>query len=122
MERAKLKGAEAVQVLFMSVQIRSILGLAFSALAASTLTAETRISGRVHPLDPLSKSEISAVVAVLKRADKITPEMRFAQIYLKEPPKSQVMEEARGVRASHCCTTGRLESRAKRLWTPSGAP
>ena len=48
---------------------------------------------RAHPLDPLTKAEISAVVSVLKSTGKVTLETRFAQIYLKEPPKSQVMAD-----------------------------
>ncbi len=43
-----------------------------------------------HPLDPLSKAEISAVVDVLKAAGKLTPGTRFAEISLREPPKDEI--------------------------------
>jgi primary-amine oxidase len=44
-----------------------------------------------HPLEPLSKDEISAAVAILKSAGKINDGSRFPIIVLNEPPKSEVL-------------------------------
>lgn len=44
-----------------------------------------------HPLDPLSKDEISAVVATLKAANKVTESSRFYTLVLQEPPKAEVV-------------------------------
>src|SRR5215469_10857467 len=78
----------------MAIQMRTILGIAFSMLATSWIpTTNAETPGRVHPLDPLTRPEISTVVAVLKGTGKIMPDTRFAQIYLKEPPKSQVIAD-----------------------------
>ncbi|HEY9434756.1 MAG TPA: tyramine oxidase [Blastocatellia bacterium] len=46
-----------------------------------------------HPLDPLTKEELITTVAVLKKAGKLMPDSRFATIYLKEPPKDQVIAD-----------------------------
>jgi primary-amine oxidase len=48
-----------------------------------------------HPLDPLSADEISATVAVLRSAHKITEQSRFPMLVLQEPTKTAV---ARGER------------------------
>ena len=78
----------------MPIQIRTILVVAFSMLAAGwTPAAHAKTPGRVHPLDPLTKPEISTVVAVLGSTGKITPDTRFAQIYLKEPEKREVLAD-----------------------------
>src|SRR5262249_3703200 len=55
--------------------------------------AAAQNAARRHPLDPLTKQEISIAVGTLKSAGKITPDTRFATIYLKEPPKSQVLAD-----------------------------
>jgi len=52
-----------------------------------------------HPLDPLSRDEVTATVTVLKDAGKLAPETRFASIYLKEPPKEQVVADVTAGRA-----------------------
>src|SRR5215831_13048408 len=41
-----------------------------------------------HPLDPLSREEIAAVVATLSKAGKVGPDTRFPLIALQEPPKT----------------------------------
>ena len=56
--------------------------------------------GRPHPLDPLSKEEMTAVVTVLKNAGKISAKTRFGKIHLQEPPKNQVMADLDAGRAS----------------------
>ena len=44
-----------------------------------------------HPLDPLSKDEITAAVAVLRDAGKVADSTRFVLIHLHEPPKAKVL-------------------------------
>ena len=44
-----------------------------------------------HPLDPLTKEEIEATVAVLRAGGQITAESRLPVIVLNEPPKSEVL-------------------------------
>jgi primary-amine oxidase len=44
-----------------------------------------------HPLDPLSKDEIAAVVATLKAENKATESSRFYTLVLHEPPKAEVL-------------------------------
>ncbi len=49
-----------------------------------------------HPLDPLSKEEITATVEVLKANSKVNQESRFSTIVLKEPPKTEVLNYKAG--------------------------
>jgi primary-amine oxidase len=44
-----------------------------------------------HPLDPLSREEITATVEVLKSSGKTTDASRYATIMLREPQKSEVL-------------------------------
>jgi primary-amine oxidase len=44
-----------------------------------------------HPLDALSKDEITDTVEILKAQGKITESTRFSLIELHEPPKSEVV-------------------------------
>ena len=44
-----------------------------------------------HPLDPLSKEEITATVEILRANGKVNPDSRFATVVLREPPKSEVL-------------------------------
>ena len=44
-----------------------------------------------HPLDPLSKEEITAVTETLKASGKITESSRFSTMVLHEPPKAEVL-------------------------------
>src|SRR6185295_16531534 len=46
-----------------------------------------------HPLDPLTREEIESAVAVIKASGKLTSDVRFATIYLKEPSKGQVVAD-----------------------------
>lgn len=48
---------------------------------------------RPDPLDPLIASEILAVRDVLMRAGRLTPELRFATVALREPPKDAVLSQ-----------------------------
>jgi primary-amine oxidase len=58
--------------------------MAALAVAADDLTAK-------HPLDPLSKEEITATVEVLKASEKVSDSSRFPIIVLREPPKDEVL-------------------------------
>ncbi len=49
-----------------------------------------------HPLDPLSKAEISAVVPLLRQLGKIDESSRFSLITLYSPPKSEVLSWQEG--------------------------
>ncbi len=51
--------------------------------------ADARIAS--HPLDSLSKDELSATTAVLKDAGKVSDATRFVLIHLHEPPKDKVL-------------------------------
>ena len=44
-----------------------------------------------HPLDPLSKEEITAVTETLKASGKTTESSRFSTMVLHEPPKAEVL-------------------------------
>jgi primary-amine oxidase len=44
----------------------------------------------LHPLDPLSKDELSATVTLLKNSGKVADSTRFVLIHLHEPPKEKV--------------------------------
>src|SRR5437870_5282071 len=49
-----------------------------------------------HPLDPLSKEEITATVEILKASGKVNNESRFSTIFLQEPPKTEVLNYKTG--------------------------
>jgi primary-amine oxidase len=67
------------------------------ALAASLLgVQDTLRPGAPHavtpdPLDPLTSAEILTVREVLAQAGRLTPELRFATVALREPPKNAVL-------------------------------
>ena len=44
----------------------------------------------MHPLDPLSADEITAVAETLRREQQLTDRWRFASIELREPSKETV--------------------------------
>src|ERR1044071_4602071 len=50
-----------------------------------------RFALAAHPLDPLSKEEITATVEILRASGKVNPDSRFATVVLREPPKSEVL-------------------------------
>src|SRR5688572_19529015 len=54
---------------------------------------------RQHPLDPLTRDEITSAVSVIKESGKLAPDVRFATIYLKEPAKDQVLADLASGRA-----------------------
>ena len=52
----------------------------------------------VHPLEPLSKAEVEAVVEVVKRDTRTTGTSRFVSIMLNEPAKDAVVSYEPGYR------------------------
>jgi primary-amine oxidase len=44
-----------------------------------------------HPLDPLTRDELGATVAILKAEGKLAEDARFATLALHEPPKEEVL-------------------------------
>jgi len=64
------------------------LGLALLATADSTLKAPA-----THPLDPLTAEEVLTVRAVLNEAGRLTPDLRFAMLALREPGKEAVRQQ-----------------------------
>ncbi|WP_390567029.1 primary-amine oxidase [Zavarzinella formosa] len=47
-------------------------------------------AANMHPLEPLTASEVSNVVIILRDAGKVTPTTRFVSVSLKEPNKADV--------------------------------
>ncbi|MEM6440128.1 MAG: primary-amine oxidase [Pseudomonadota bacterium] len=54
-----------------------------------TLTAEAAV-GPLHPLEPLTREEIAAASAIVRKAAGDAQGLRFEMIELKEPPKAAV--------------------------------
>ena len=50
----------------------------------------------VHPLEPLSKIEVEAAVAIVKADGRMRSTCRFVTVTLNEPPKEAVLEYAPG--------------------------
>jgi primary-amine oxidase len=87
--RMGIKGRVVVSLLTATATIAFCLVFTgWSSFGASTGAPSLR-----HPLDPLTKEELITTVAVLKKAGKLMPDSRFATIYLKEPPKDQVIAD-----------------------------
>lgn len=56
------------------------------------------VEHRAHPLNPLSAAEINAAVAIIKAAPQYKNNVRFTEISLREPEKSQVWQFVLGGR------------------------
>lgn len=56
----------------------------------SGLDQTFQVETKPHPLNPLSQSEITDTVTIIKAAGKYEDNYRFTEIALKTPPKSQV--------------------------------
>lgn len=67
--------------------MRALMLATILAIAAAAARAEVTPQ---HPLDPLSRAELTTAVAVLKAADHVGPATRFTFIKLAEPPKAAV--------------------------------
>jgi primary-amine oxidase len=61
----------------------------FVVLTIAAFLAQAQASA--HPLDPLSKEELTTTTAVLKDAGKVSDSVRFVLIHLHEPPKKDVL-------------------------------
>ena len=48
----------------------------------------------VHPLEPLSKAEVEAAVAIVKADPRVAPTSRFVGLMLNEPAKELVLSYA----------------------------
>jgi primary-amine oxidase len=59
-------------------------------IALVIVIALTRTAS-AHPLDPLSKEELTATVAILRESGKVADTTRFTAIHLHEPPKARVL-------------------------------
>jgi primary-amine oxidase len=59
-------------------------------LLAFQFTALGQAANFLHPLDPLSKEEITAASKLLKDSGKLPANARFQTIVLNEPPKAEV--------------------------------
>lgn len=70
----------------------SLLFIFFVVYATSAIAADYP----THPLDPLSKEEITATVEILKASGKVNNDSRFSTIFLQEPPKSEVLNYKAG--------------------------
>ncbi len=60
-------------------------------LLAAGQAPGVEVADAAHPLDPLSKEEITTAVEVLKAAGKVSESSRFPIIVLHEPPKAEVL-------------------------------
>ena len=58
-------------------------------LAMSLLAPQNPVA--LDPLDPLTAAELLTVREVLEQAGRLTPELRFATVALREPPKEAVI-------------------------------
>lgn len=59
-------------------------------------------STKLHPLEPLSKDEISRAAAVVRRELKVDHELRFETIELKEPAKEAIRSGLAVPREAKC--------------------
>ena len=67
-----------------------VLGLLIVPVAIFYVSTASAQQGPTHPLDQLTASEVNAVVATLKTADKVNDASRFAVVRLNPPPKAEV--------------------------------
>ncbi len=75
----------------MHRQVRfAFWSLAVCLLTIACAAAQDKAS-LAHPLDPLSKEEITSAVEVLKSGGKVNDASRFVMIALNEPPKEEVI-------------------------------
>jgi Cu2+-containing amine oxidase len=87
--RMGIKGRVIVSILAATATIAfSLVFTGWSSFGVSTGAPSLH-----HPLDPLTKEELITTVAVLKKAGKLMLASRLATIYLKEPPKDQVIAD-----------------------------
>lgn len=61
-------------------------------LVLSSTPVYPRLADFAHPLDPLTKEEITLAAQILKQHGKTTEASRFSTIILREPPKAEVLD------------------------------
>src|SRR6478736_1895819 len=78
-----------------------------------TLNTETEtVVGVAHPLDPLSRAEISRAAAILKDGPAAAETFRFISIELREPDKELLRSGAKTVREADAVLVNRAEGRS----------
>ncbi|SDP85277.1 Copper amine oxidase, N2 domain, partial [Arthrobacter sp. ok909] len=78
-----------------------------------TLNTETEIVvGVSHPLDPLSRAEISRAASILKGGQAAAESFRFISIELREPEKELLRSGAQTVREADAVLVNRAEGRS----------
>ena len=78
-----------------------------------TLNTETEtVVGVAHPLDPLSRAEISRAAAILKGGPAAAGSFRFISIELREPDKVLLRSGAKTVREADAVLVNRAEGRS----------
>jgi primary-amine oxidase len=78
-----------------------------------TLKAESEIVvGAAHPLDPLSRAEISRAASILKDGPAAAESFRFISIELREPDKELLRAGAETVRQADAVLVDRAEGRS----------
>ncbi|HEY7545364.1 MAG TPA: primary-amine oxidase, partial [Blastocatellia bacterium] len=78
----------------MKQNLSSLFSNAIILILLFSLRAFAQIDA--HPLDPLTKDEIAAASETLRAAGKVTAEMRFQTIVLREPSKQEVLNYRAG--------------------------
>ncbi len=84
-----IKGRLIISLLATTVTSAFLLVL----MDSSSFDASTKAPSLRHPLDPLTKEELITTLSVLKKSGKLMPDSRFATIYLKEPPKGEILAD-----------------------------
>src|SRR5262245_26711410 len=82
--------------MFTSFLRRSLNAIASLALFVWLPALAVAADYPAHPLDPLSRDEISAAVEMLRNAGRATDDSRYATVVLREPPKSEVLGYSAG--------------------------
>ncbi|MFE4198894.1 tyramine oxidase, partial [Paenarthrobacter sp. NPDC056912] len=78
-----------------------------------TLNAETEaLVGVSHPLDPLSRAEISRAVAILKEGPAAAESFRFISVELREPAKDDLRAGVQVAREADAVLVDRAQARS----------
>src|SRR5919112_2550101 len=78
-----------------------------------TLDIETSaVVGVAHPLDPLSREEITRAVAILKEGQAAAESFRFISVELREPGKEDLRSGVQVVREADAVLVDRAEARS----------
>ena len=76
-----------------------------------TIEAHTGV-GVAHPLDPLSRAEISRAVSILKDGQAAAESFRFISVELREPAKELLRHGSAAVREADAVLVDRATSRS----------